>query len=174
MKLINSNYSFLSAKSLILESRFPKIDNLKSYLSLSPELFIENVKKSYDIDIESNNLDEILEEDWKKTINNFQRVTNIEKLIKYFVIEKEYEKKEFNSNLLFEYEDEKIKKEFNVLNFSLFFIEFMKIKIDLLNILNFLKHKNFELPFRYIKNGNINERTFKEYEKVTVENFIEF
>ncbi len=174
MKLKNSDYSFLSAKSLILESRFPKIDNLKSYLSLSSELFIENVKKSYDIDIESNNFDEILEEDWKKTLNKFQRVVNIESLIKYFDIEKEYEKKEIDSNSLFEYEKEKLKKELNTLNFSRFFIEFIKIKIDLFNVLNFLKHKKFELPFKYIKNGNINERIFKEYEKASIENFIDF
>lgn len=171
MKLAFSNFSYLSSKSLILISYFPKIENLKSYLSLSLNTFIDHIKKFYGIDIESNDLDEILEFDWRNTINSFERVLRETQLFKYFEIEKEYEKVKED---LFEKEYEKIRKEMYLLNFSNFFKDFIKLKIDLFNTLSFLKHKYFELPFRFINGGNLNERVFKTFEKANLSEFIEF
>lgn len=173
MKLKNSNFSYLSAKSLILGSYFPKIESLKSFLSLSEDVFIDHVKKSYGVDTESLDLDEILSIDWNNTINNFKRIVSNEKLFKYFEIEEEYSKSDFKENL-FDIEYEKIRKESFLLNYSDFFKDFFKLKIDLFNILSFLKHKYFELPFKFISGGNLNERVFKLYEKESRESFIEF
>lgn len=173
MKLKYSDFSYLSAKSLILESYFPKIESLKSFLSLSKDVLIDHIKKSYGIDTESLDLDEILNIDWNKTIKNYKRIVSDKKLYQYFEIEEEYRKIEIKENL-FEKEYEKIKRESFLLNYSDFFKGFIKLKIDLFNILSFLKHKNFELPFKYIKGGNINERVFKLYEKESLESFIEF
>lgn len=173
MKLKNSNFSYLSAKSLILTSYFPKIETLKSYLSLSKEIFIDHVKKVYNIQTESQNLDEILNIDWNNTIMIFKRIVFDENLYRYFEIEKEYDLLDSNVNI-FEKEYEKIKKELFLLNFSDFFKNFIKLKVDLLNILGFLKHKYFGFPFKYIESGNLNERLFKSFEKEAVQNFIEF
>jgi len=174
MKLKNSDYSFLSAKSLILESQFPKIENLKSYLSLSIEIFIDFIKKSLNVDIESNNVDEILQYDWDSTINRFKRTSNIEKLIKYFEIEKEFEKEDIKKEFLFEFENERLNKEIEILNFSEYLVNYIKTKIDLFNILNFVKHKSFDLPFKFIKRGNMSLMIFKQFEKESLENFVEY
>ncbi|MCX8095041.1 MAG: V-type ATPase subunit [Caldisericia bacterium] len=173
MKLKFSNYSYLSAKSIILISYFPKVETLKSFLSLSKEVFLDHIKKSYEIETESLNLDEILLLDWNDTIKRFKRILSDENLYKYFEIEKEYEIIRDENNL-FEKEYEKIKKELFLLNFSDFFKNFIKLKIDFYNILSFLKHKYFGTYFRFIDSGRLNYRLFKNYEKESLDSFIEF
>ncbi|MDI6861619.1 MAG: V-type ATPase subunit [Caldisericia bacterium] len=173
MKLKNSDFSYLSAKSLILISYFPKIENLKSYLSLSKEAFVDHIKKSYGIETESQNLDEILTFDWNNNIKKLKSIIFDEKLYQYFEIEKEYEIIESDKNI-FEKEYEKIKKELFLLNSSEFFKKFIKLKIDLFNILSFLKHKYFGFSFKYIDGGNLIERIFKLFEKESIQNFIEY
>lgn len=173
MKLKDSKYSYLSAKCLILESYFPKVENLKSYLSLSKDVFIDHVKKSYNIETDSQDLVEILNVDWYNTIKSFKRLTFDERLYRYFEIEKKFEEEKSDLDL-FEKEYEKLNQEKFLLKFSDFFKRFIMLKIDMFNIFSFLKHKHFEFPFKFIKGGSFNERVFRSFEKETIYEFIGF
>jgi len=176
MELKNSDWCYLSSKSIILTDRFPKLEYYKSYLSISPKMFIEQIRKDNDINEETHEFEEILNLDWKKTISLFEKKMPLKFIIEYFEIERNYFKlidnlpDEKRLKLL----KDKFEKEVNIFKNLFFLINFIKTEIDFYNIENFLKHKYFDIGFYYISNGNLSYNRFKNFEKESIENFIEF
>lgn len=176
MKLKNSDWCYLSSKSIILINKFPKLEYYKSLLSISPNFFIEQIKKEVDISEETNELEDILNIDWKKTLSLFEKKIPLKYIFSYFNIERNYYKKinnlpdEKRINIL----KEKFENEINLFRFSPFLINLIKLEIDFYNIESFLKHKYFDTLFNFISSGYLSYNKFKNFEKESLENFVEF
>lgn len=176
MKLKQSDWCYLSSKSIILINKFPKLEFYKSLLSTSPNVFIEQIKKEIDINEETNELEEILNIDWKRTLSFFEKKITIKNIFSYFNIERNYYKKinnlpdEKRVNIL----KEKFENEISLYEDLPFLINLIKVEIDFYNIESFLKYKYFNTSFNFISSGNISYNKFKNFEKESLENFIEF
>lgn len=176
MKLKYSDWCYLASKSIILINKFPKLENYKSLLSVSPNFFIERIKKEFDISEETNEMEDILNTDWKKTISIFEKKIPSKYIFSYFDIERNYYKLINNlpEQKRFSILKEKFENEINLFRFLPFLINLIKLEIDFYNIESFLKHKYFDTSFNFIKSGYLSFNKFKNFEKEPLENFIVF
>ncbi|MGB9843296.1 MAG: V-type ATPase subunit [Caldisericia bacterium] len=176
MKLKYSDWCYLSSKSIILTNKFPKLEYYKSYLSISPKIFVEQIKKDNDISEDTTDFEEILRKDWGKTISFFEKKVPLDSIIEYFKIENNFSK--MIDNLTYEKRSfllkNKFQSEVKLFKYSPFLLDFIKKEIDFFNIESFLRHKYFETNFYFIPDSNLNINTFKNFEKDTLENFVEF
>ncbi len=98
-----------------------------------------------------------LPEDVKLILKELKRHIQDEKKTEIFLIKKEVERE-----LEFVKRDEFLKR-------------FLEIKVDLTNIVNFIRHKALkESDFYYIPYGTIKSSTFDSFEKSSIESFIDF
>lgn len=176
MKLKYSDWCYLSSKSIILTDKFPKLEHYKSYLSVSPKIFIEQIKKDNDIVDETTNFEEVLTKDWENTLSFFGKKVPLKSIIEYFEIERNYYKvvNGLTDEKRLSFLKDKFENEIKLFKYSPFLVDFIRIEIDFHNIESFLKHKYFETKFFFIPNGNFSYNKFKNFEKETTENFIEF
>lgn len=176
MKLKYSDWCYLSSKSIILTDKFPKLEHYKSYLSVSPKIFIEQIKKDNDIVDETTNFEEVLKKDWENTLSFFGKKVPLKSIIEYFEIERNYYKvvNGLTDEKRLSFLKDKFENEIKLFKYSPFLVDFIRIEIDFHNIESFLKHKYFETKFFFIPNGYFLYSKFKNFEKETTENFIEF
>jgi len=98
-----------------------------------------------------------LPEDIKLILKELKKYIQDEKKTEIFLIRKEVERE-----LEFAERDEFLKR-------------FLEIKVDLTNIVNFIRHKALkESDFYYIPHGTIKPSTFDSFEKSSLESFIDF
>lgn len=176
MKLKYSDWCFLSSKSLILTSEFPRLESYKGYLSLSPRSFLDQIKKQMDILEDTDDLELILKKEWHKTIKLFERKLPLDFIIRYFEIERKYINllKNSTNEKRVKLLNEEYSKEIYLFKNYPFLINFVKLNIDFTNIETFLKHKYFNTPYYFISNGNLKESLFRKFEKESIDSFIDY